>query len=359
MLNPYFLTMLLIAVQPSMSSANEHRMEARKGYDFAGNGIQTMPCFTGQYKEDFAPVEHIALDSQQLAAVTAQQQWLARQQTLTSSQEATKSLIAQPVVDLSSYRFKLLAGEDNCGNTLLTSYYSPQLKLKRKSDAIYRYPVYRKPEDKNLLAFTRQQLEQNQQPLRGLEIGYAASMLDVFLLQVQGSGFVHFVDTHEQALLGFAAANQHTYVSIGQYLVATGAISAEEISLNAIYRYFERYPEKLQQVLWLNPRFIFFSEQLNTSPMASNGTPAIAYATIAVDKTVIPHGSMVLIEQPVLSAERHVIGREYRLYLANDVGSAIKGAGRVDIYAGLDNGAGDLVHYGRVWLVVKVDDSCC
>ncbi len=133
-----------------------------------------------------------------------------------------------------------MAGEDNCGNTLLTSYYSPQLKLKRKSDAIYRYPVYRKPEDKNLLAFTRQQLEQNQQRLRGLEIGYAASMLDVFLLQVQGSGFVHFVDTHEQALLGFAAANQHTYISIGQYLVATGAISAEEISLNAIYRYFER-----------------------------------------------------------------------------------------------------------------------
>ncbi|EPU1007282.1 MltA domain-containing protein [Vibrio cholerae] len=349
----YLITMLLIAAQPSITSATEHGIEARKGYDFAGNGMQTLPCFKGQFKEDLAHVERVALDSQQQAAIAAQQQWLGRQQSLTSSQVATKSLSVQPVVDLSAYRFKLLAGEDNCGNTLLTSYYSPQLKLKRKSDAIYRYPVYRKPEDENLLALTRQQLEQNQQRLAGLEIGYAASALDVFMLQVQGSGIVHFIDTHEQALLGFAAANQYTYVSIGQYLVATGAISAEEISLNAIYRYFERYPEKLQQVLWQNPRFIFFSEQLNTSPMASNGTPAIAFATLAVDKTVIPHGSMLLIEQPVLSVERHVIGREYRLYLANDVGSAIKGAGRVDIYAGLDNGAGDLVHYGRVWLVLS------
>ncbi|MVC39908.1 hypothetical protein D6V26_20105 [Vibrio cholerae] len=63
MLNPYFLTMLLIAVQPSMSSATEHTMEARKGYDFTGNGIQTMPCFTGQFKEDFAPVEALLRNS--------------------------------------------------------------------------------------------------------------------------------------------------------------------------------------------------------------------------------------------------------------------------------------------------------
>lgn len=345
------LLLIFIVFQPMQLMAEE-----RKGYDFSGNGMQLLPCFTGTFLRENHSLTRmqLTLDAAQQQALAQQQNWLKGRQQLTSSQRATLSVTAQSTINLADFERLLLAGEDQCGNTLLTSYYSPQLTLKRKPDAEFRFALYSKPAEPALLQLTRQQLEEQPSLLSGLEIGYAANLLDVFTLQIQGSGYVHFIDTNEQVLLGFAAANQHSYTSIGAHLVATGAITAEDISLEAIYQYFSRFPEKLQKTLWLNPRFIFFAEQFITnSPAASNGTQAIANATIAVDPDYIPHGSMVLIELPVLSAERQVIGRELRLFFANDVGSAIKGPGRLDIYAGRDHLAGNLVHYGRAWLLTK------
>ncbi|MGL5119680.1 MAG: murein transglycosylase A, partial [Plesiomonas shigelloides] len=129
----------------------------------------------------------------------------------------------------------LMAGGDNQGNVLFTGYYTPVLQARHKPDAVYRYPLYALP--KGNARFTRAEIYNGALQGKGLELAYSASMLDNFMMEVQGSGYVDFGNGEPLAYFGYAGKNGYAYTSIGRVLIDRGEVPREQMSLDAIRKW--------------------------------------------------------------------------------------------------------------------------
>lgn len=352
--------------------ASDTANDVIKGYDFDGNGWQkNLECFDGTFKQD--SLFSISLEPEKELDQAIYRQLSIMKKTLTNPNiddkdktyikrqmavletVSAKTSTDEKVIFLSGLKYKRLAGEDGCGNVLLTGYFTPMLQLKRKPDNNYKYPLYTKPTKwPSNAALTRLEID-DLDGLKGLglEIGYSDSLLNNYFAQVQGSTFAHFIDTNEYVTLAFAAKNGKKYESLGRYLVSNGHVDKKDISLQAIRSFFDKKPELLSSFLNKNPSYVFFRE-VKSPPITSSGVPVSKNVTAAVDPKVIPHGSVMLVELPILDNTGQLSGREFRLLIASDSGSAIQGAGHIDIYMGSNQQeAGFLHHYGQVWILEK------
>jgi len=364
-----FLVFSIIATN-SLAGASNHTTQVIKGYDFQGNGWQSnLDCFDDTFHNDQLADISLLPEKGLDKAIYNQLSNIERkllngtlndegkselQQKVEVLEEVQKRLTkANQNIYLSGLKYKRLAGEDGCGNVLLTGYFTPTLKLKRQPDKAFRYPIYAKPLTwpKNKV-LSREEIDDHKGLAGlGLEIGYSDSLLDNYFVHVQGSTYAHFIDTNEYVTLAFAGKNGKEYQSLGKYLVSNEHIENKDISLQAIRQFFDKGPERLAEFLNINPSYVFFSE-VKSKPITSSGVPVVNNVTAAVDPSIIPHGSILLVEFPVISNDGKVSGRELRLLIASDSGSAIKGTGHIDIYMGKNQQqAGLLHHYGQVWVL--------
>ncbi len=331
--------------------------ELGKGYTFSGNGKRDFACFEPVYRPDTTldPAAVIHYDAPTFRKALQQQL-----PQVPQSQWAKKLPAKLTVADLKHLTPQLIKGEDGCGNTHFTAYFSPIIQLKHKPEGEYVYPLYALPpglKDTLYLGqpLTRARIDQDQVLAgKGLELGYSKSLLENFFLQVQGSGLAEYVDTGERLTLQYAGQNGLKYSSVGRYLVTGGYIPAEEISLQAIRDFFAQHPDKLVPFLGQNESYVFFKKAQH-GPRGSLHTEVQPEVSIAVDPAFIPLGSVVLAEVPQLSAQGEFMGHQLRLLLAQDTGGAIKGPGHVDVYMGAGDAAQQkasaLHHYGRLWVL--------
>ncbi|MEO1053460.1 MAG: murein transglycosylase A [Bacteroidota bacterium] len=249
-----------------------------------------------------------------------------------------------------------LKGEDELGNVHFTGYYTPVIEARKKRDAQFKYPIYRYPVQwKNGTLPSREEIDgQGALAKMGLELAWTASILDNYFMQVQGSGYLQYPNGRLE-FLSYAGKNGHPYVSIGKHLVKTGAIPSKDISLNAIKSWIVDNPDSLESLLYRNPSYVFF-ENVQKAPTGASGVTLSPNHSIAVDPDVIPWGSILLAEVPILDEQGKLENHEYRILLAQDRGSAINGAGHVDLYCGIGEFgqqlSGSLHHYGRMWLLL-------
>lgn len=333
-----------------------------QGYDFAGNGKRQLPCFESMYQP-----QKLKKASQRVHLATGFKQALRRQAHVLSQRpqgteikRLSQRLLALPSVitlqDLKAFETHLLRGEDGCGNTHFTAYFSPVIQVYSKPQGAYIYPLYALPPAADLKkSLTRAMIDQDKALAgKGLALAYSNSLLTNFFLQVQGSGFAEYLDTGERLTLLYAGQNGLKYSSVGRYLVSEGHIPAEEISLDSIRHFFEKNPDKLSPFLNQNESYVFFKKG-QTGPQGSLNTEVVPQVSIAVDPAFIPLGSVVLAEVPQLDAQGQLVGHQLTLLVAQDTGGAIRGPGHVDIYmgAGLEaqQKASALHHYGRLWLL--------
>ena len=123
---------------------------------------------------------------------------------------------------------------------------------------------------------------------RDLEILWCSDIVDIYLLQVQGSGKVDLGDGNIVSVL-YDGANGRPYKSIGKYLIDTGAMTKENMSMQAIREYLRTHPDKLADVLNQNPSYVFF--RLDTGPSLGNiGVPLTPGRSIATDSKLVPQG---------------------------------------------------------------------
>jgi membrane-bound lytic murein transglycosylase A len=224
---------------------------------------------------------------------------------------------------------------------LLTGYYEPVLEASRKPQGPFRHAVHQVP--LNLTSqtpfFSRQQLDsepQAQATLRGREIAHLADPLDVVTLQVQGSGRLRLVDEPGQPVVrvAFAGHNGHPFQSLGRWLVEQGELGATQANWPAIKEWARRNPSRVSQLLWANPRVVFFREEpvpdASLGPRGAQAVPLTAGRSVAVDPASIPLGSLLWLDstEPLSSTPLQ------RLVLAQDTGSAIQGAVRADYFWG-------------------------
>ena len=144
--------------------------------------------------------------------------------------------------------------------------------------------------------------------------------------------------------VGYNGTTNYAYVSLGGELVKDGVFKKDELTLPKLLEYFEKNPSKLDKYIPKNNRFIFFRETNGKLPTGNLGVPVTGDRSIATDKSIMPPGALALIVapipdvQPTGEIETRVVSR---YVLDQDTGSAIKGAGRVDIFLGSGETAGE------------------
>jgi membrane-bound lytic murein transglycosylase A len=246
---------------------------------------------------------------------------------------------------------------------LITGYFEPLLEARRQPQGAFRTPLHAAPADLATRKpwYTRQQIDTlpaAQAALRGREIAYVADPLDALLLQIQGSGRLRVTepDGRERLVrLAYAGHNDHAYRSVGRWLVDQGELKLEQASWPAIRAWARANPTRRNELLWANPRTVFFREEAlpdpTLGPRGAMGVPLTAQRSIAVDPQSVPYGTPVWLDttEP-LSAQPL-----QRLTLAQDTGSAITGAVRADFFwgegANAEAQAGRMKQPLRMWVL--------
>lgn len=266
---------------------------------------------------------------------------------------------------------------DGTSQGLITGYYEPKLYGNRTRTERFRYPLYGVPDDlltidlsevypqlKDLRLrgriqgnrivpyYNRGDIDNGKAPLQGRELFWVDNAVELFFLQIQGSGRIEFPDG-SMAKVGYAEQNGHPYTSIGKKLVEMGAFKIEESSMQNIKLWAEKNPGKLQSMLEQNPSYVFFRELPNElpAPLGALGVPLTNEYSLAVDARTIPLGAPVFLSTTYPNTTEPL----NRLMLAQDTGGAIKGAVRGDFFWGFGEQAGAqagrMKQTGQMWVL--------
>lgn len=243
------------------------------------------------------------------------------------------------------YRVEPLQGSTS---GLLTGYFEPILTARREPDRQFNVPIYQMPAGivPGKPWYSRQELDtvpQAQVALQDRVIGYLSDPIDALILQIQGSGRVHMTErdgSQRWMRVAYAGTNGHPYRSVGRWLLDQGLV--QDASWPGIKQWLADNPDRMQELLWSNPRVVFFKpENLSEldaefGPRGAQGVALTPGRSIAVDPGSIPYGT------PVWLASDGPQIQLQRLVLAQDTGSAITGAVRADYFAGWGDAAAEL-----------------
>lgn len=249
-----------------------------------------------------------------------------------------------------------MEGTDNYGNVQFTGYYTPVLQARYTRQGEFQYPLYRMPpRSKGRKLPSRAEIYSGALDERFIA-GYSNSLMDNFIMDVQGSGYVDYGDGRPLTFFGYGGKNGHAYRSIGKVLIDRGEVKREDMSMQAIRQWGETHsPAEVRELLEQNPSFVFFKPENFAPVRGASAVPLVAKASVASDRALIPPGTALLAEIPLLDNNGKFTGKyEMRMMVSLDVGGAIKGQ-HFDIYQGIGPDAGHMAgwfnHYGRVWVL--------
>jgi membrane-bound lytic murein transglycosylase A len=242
--------------------------------------------------------------------------------------------------ELQPYRLESLDGNPD---GLATGYFEPLVAATRTPQPGFAVPLHRPPADlaQRRPWYTRQQIDTlpaAQAALRGQAIAWVASPLDALVLQIQGSGRLRITEPDgrvQTVRLAFAGHNDQPYRSVGRWLIDQGELRADGVSWPAIRQWGQQAgPARLQQMLWANPRVVFFREEPlpddGAGPRGAQGVPLTAGRSVAVDPQAVPYGTPLWIHTTAPLSATPL----RRLVMAQDTGTAIQGAVRIDYFWG-------------------------
>ena len=248
------------------------------------------------------------------------------------------------VSKLQPYRVESLQGSSD---GQLTSYYEPVLRASRQPGGDYTVPLYRAPAGLGSRKpwYSRQEIDtvpEARTALAGREIAWVADPIDALVLHIQGSGRLAITEANglqRTVRVAFGGTNDQPYRSVNQWLLDQGVTKINPWP-DATKAWAAQNPQRLQQLLWSNPRYVFFREEALSDldaafgPKGAQGVALTPGRSIAVDPGSIPYGT------PVWLASRGSATQLQKLVFAQDTGSAIVGAVRADYFAGTGPEAG-------------------
>jgi len=273
--------------------------------------------------------------------------------------------------------YQIVNGE-GASEGLVTGYYEPLLRGSRQASTRYRYPLYGVPDDLLVVDlgdvypelkgkplrgrlegrrvvpyYDRAAIESGKAAVRGREIAWVEDPIELFFLQIQGSGRIELEDGRTLRV-GFADQNGHPYRSIGRWLVERGELPLEKASMQGIKAWARENPTRLQELLHHNGRYVFFRELPAElpGPIGALGVPLTAQRSVAIDPAFVPLGAPVYLATTWPNSARPL----NRLALAQDTGTAIRGAVRADFFWGFGpeaaREAGRMKQPLRMWVML-------
>jgi membrane-bound lytic murein transglycosylase A len=242
---------------------------------------------------------------------------------------------------------------------LFTGYYEPEVKGSRSRSSRYEVPIYARPAD--LVAFdlvqqqttrhaygrivdgkpypylTRREIEQGALSGSGLELLWLEDWADAFFIHVQGSGLVRLEDG-TVVRLAYSAKSGRAYTGIGGLLVERGVFTRDEMSMQAVRRWMSQNPREARQLMWENESFIFFQEAKienpSLGPLGAQHVQLTPNRSLAVDRSLWAFGMPVWLDTKAPTGAGAGLEDFKALLIAQDTGSAIKGAARGDVFWG-------------------------
>ncbi|MGV3554492.1 MAG: murein transglycosylase A [Croceibacterium sp.] len=241
------------------------------------------------------------------------------------------------------------------GSAFATGYYEPEIAGQRTRAPGFEVPVYRLPEDlvrawpeetppeqregrpplgrydeggQFVPYYDRGQIEDGALAGRGLEIAWAADPIELFFLQIQGSGILRAPDGSIMRI-GYAGQNGRGYTAIGAPMRERGLIgdgTPYPTSMQGIMQYLRDHPEEGRAIMRENQSWIFFTELTGDAPLGALGVPVRRESSVAADPSYVPLGAPVWLDLDNDRADG--------LWIAQDTGGAIKGANRFDTFWG-------------------------
>ncbi|MFJ2365475.1 murein transglycosylase A [Pseudomonas sp. NPDC087697] len=259
-------------------------------------------------------------------------------------------------------------------NGLITGYYEPVYPGSLTQNPVANVPVYGVPDDMIIVSLESIYPELKGKRLRGrLEgrvlkpyddaaaietkgvkapvLAWLTDPMDLQFLQIQGSGRIQLEDGR-QLRIGYADQNGHPYRPIGRWLVDQGELKKEEVTMGAISAWAKAHPTRIPELLGSNPSYVFFNRNpdSNEGPRGSLNVPLTSGYSVAVDRKVIPLGSLLW-----LSTTRPDGSALVRPVAAQDTGGAITGEVRADLFWGTGDAAGqlagDMKQQGQIWML--------
>jgi membrane-bound lytic murein transglycosylase A len=271
-----------------------------------------------------------------------------------------------------------LVNPDGTREGTVTGYYEPLLFGSRRREGAYAVPIHGVPDDLLTIElgdlfpelkgkrvrgrvdgrrvvpyYDRGGIRARAAELREKVLVWATDPVEVFFLQIQGSGRVQLPDGTLMRI-GYADQNGHPYNSIGRLLVERGELTLDQASMQGIQAWARANPDKLDGLLDANPSYVFFRELPSGEggPLGALGVPLTARRSIAVDPAVVPLGAPVFLATTEPNSPQPL----NRLMFAQDTGGAIKGVVRADFFWGFGAEAGQLAgrmrQSGRMWVLL-------
>lgn len=236
------------------------------------------------------------------------------------------------------------------GSAFATGYFEPQIDGSRVRTRDYQIPIYRrpanlvdvelglfKPELKDqklrgkingnmLVPFDdRAQIDDGSLKGQGLEIAWAKDYIDLFFLQVQGSGRLALPDGSIMRI-GYEAQNGREYTGIGRVMGERGLLASGKSTMQGIVEWLRAHPREGMEIMRQNQSYVFFRELTGAGPLGAMGYPVVGRTSVAADRNFVPLGA------PIFLNVDHDIADG--LWVAQDTGGAIKGANRFDTFWG-------------------------
>lgn len=279
-------------------------------------------------------------------------------------------------------------GIDNPEPVLFTGYFEPVLQGSLNKDTEYQFPIYARPDDLttiDLSLFSQQfkgetivgrYIDQRVVPYydrkeiehQGLlegkvkEIAWLKDRLDLFFLQIQGSGKI-YLDNGDIINVHYHGSNGQPYRSIGKLLIDEGKITREDISMQKIRDYLRNHPEEIETVLNYNPSYVFFKVEKD-GPLGSLEVKLTPGRSIALDRHLFPPAGLAFIEtkKPLINGDGtiHKWTAFSRFVLNQDTGGAIRGPSRADLFWGngpyAEIAAGYMQEFGKLYFLILKPD---
>ena len=254
-------------------------------------------------------------------------------------------------------RFQPVAVEGANGTEgLFTGYYAPLLRGSWEPSEAYPTPIYRPPPPTpGQRPPTRAEIEAGALDGQGLELLWVDDPVDAFFLHIQGSGDV-VMDDGSVVGVGYDAWNGHPYFAIGRALIDRGEATREEMSMDLIRDWLGANPDEADDLMNLNPSFIFFELREAGGALGTLEVPLTPERSLAVDDDFVPLGVPMWLD----IVDPSVPGGELRrLVMAQDTGGAIRGAVAGDVFWGYGDDAGRLASgmqaLGRYFMLLPLN----
>ncbi len=249
---------------------------------------------------------------------------------------------------------------------LFTGYYEAELRGALRPGGAYRWPLFGLPTDlvsvdlgqfradlngerihgrvlgRRLVPyFNRAEIDSGVLAERGLELLWVDDPVDAFFLHIQGSGRVKLPDG-STIRVGFAGSNGLPFFPIGRALIDEGKVPRDRASMQEIRKWLRGNPQKAAAMMQRNLRYIFFRKIDGEGPIGAQGVALTPGRSLAVDPAFMPLGAPIWLDTTWPASDRPL----RRLMVAQDTGSAIKGAVRGDFFWGTGEAA--LAEAGRM-----------